>query len=291
MTGPWRRRLSDEDRVELDQWWETVSAAPPLTELELEEAARRNGLEARRYYDESATLDEELQVRLRGPLEDGELPFDLGQDLFKPLRDSVNAATSAHIDLALAGVLPGSTVLRIKATATLPADSQSSLLSSDDMSASDHAVRTLLEVIEEAEAEADPRAWPPGLRSNLPKLADVLSEHNLTAEFTWLASSGVIRRTQLSSRGQAFVRRLREHTKRTWELELEGAVAALRQPGWIVVSPEHGAQVQVRVDPEELAALRLTLWQHVHLLVEATQTTNMAGEETSNYRFLRALDV
>jgi hypothetical protein len=290
MTGPWQR-LSDEDRAELDQWWATVSEAPPMTELELEEVARRNGLEARRYYDESATLDEELQVRLQGSLEAGQLPFELGQDLFKPLRDSVNAATSAHIDLALAGVLPGSTVLRIKAVATLPADSQSSLLTSDDISASDHAIRALLDVIEEAEAEGDPRAWPPGLRSNLPKLADVLTEHNLTAEFTWLAGSGAIRRSQLSSRGQAFVRRLRDSTKQTWELELEGAVAALRQPGWIVVSPEHGAQVQVQVDPEQLAALRLTLWQHVHLLVEATQTTNMAGEKTSKYRFLRALEV
>ena len=147
MTGAWRQRLSDEERAELDQWWSTMSAASPPTELELEEAARRNGLEARRFYDESATLDEELQVRLEGPLVEGELPFELGQDLFKPLRESVNAATSAHVDLALAGVLPGSTILRIKAAAPRAQDSQSSLIAPEEVSASDRAVRVLLDAI------------------------------------------------------------------------------------------------------------------------------------------------
>lgn len=289
MTGAWRRRLSDEDRAELDQWWSTVSSSTPPTELELEETARRNGLEARRAYDESATLEEELQVRLQGPLEEGELPLELGQELFKPLRESVNAATNAHVDLALAGVLPGSTILRIKATASLPPDSQSSLIAPDEISVPDQAVRALLDVIAAAEGESDPRAWPAALRSKLPKLADVLYEHSLTAEFTWLAGSGAIRRTQLSSRGQEFVRSLREYTEKKRKVELVGVVAGLRQPGWIVVSPEHGADVHVRIDSKALVALRLTLWQQVHLEVEVTVQTNAVGEEANRYRFLRAL--
>jgi hypothetical protein len=290
MTGAWRQRLSVEDREELDSWWTTVSADTPPTELELEEAARRNGLEARRVYDESATLDEELHVRLQGPLEEGELPFELGQELFKPLRDSVNAATSAHVDLALAGVIAGSTILRIKATAPLPEDSQASLISPDAVSPSDQAVRTLLDVLAEAEAESDPRAWPAALRSKLPKLADVLYEHNLTAEFTWLASSGAMRRTRLSSRGQAFVRQLREYTEQKRTIELAGTVTGLRQAGWIVVSPERGPDVNVKIAPKTLAALRLTLWQQVHLEVEVTARINSAGDEmTSHYQFQRAL--
>lgn len=289
MTGAWRQRLSDEERAELDQWWSTMSAASPPTELELEEAARRNGLEARRFYDESATLDEELQVRLEGPLVEGELPFELGQDLFKPLRESVNAATSAHVDLALAGVLPGSTILRIKAAAPRAQDSQSSLIAPEDVSASDRAVRVLLDAIATAENEGDMRAWPAPLRSKLPKLAEVLSEHQLTAQFTWLAASGAIRRTQLSSRGQDFVKRLREYTETKRKMKLAGTVAGLRQPGWIVVSPEHGPDVHVQVDPKSLAALRLTLWQDIQLQVEVSVRTNIVGEETNRYRFLRSL--
>ncbi|WNV83023.1 hypothetical protein [Umezawaea sp. Da 62-37] len=83
-----------------------------------------------------------------------------------------------------------SAILRIKATAPLPEDSQAPLISPDAVSASDLAVRTLLDVLAEAEAESDPRGWPAALRAKLPKLADVLYEHNLTADFTWLASSG-----------------------------------------------------------------------------------------------------
>ena len=44
-----------------------------------------------------------------------------------------------------------------------------------------------------------------------------------------------------------------------------------------------------KLTPKSLAALRLTLWQDIQLQVEVSVRTNMVGEETNRYRFLRAL--
>ncbi|MGW0518499.1 hypothetical protein [Crossiella sp. NPDC003009] len=292
MTGPWRQRLSATERAELDQWWATMLASDPPTELELEEASRRNSLETRRFYDRSATLEEELQVRLYGPHIEGELPFDLGQELFRPLRDSVNSTSRAKVHLALAGVTSGSTILRIRATAPEAKDSEFALLPPRAASAPDHAVRKLLDFIGLAENEGDLRAWPAALRSTLPKLADVLFTHSLIAEFTWLASTGTIRRTRLSSRGQAFIRRLREYTEQKRTTEVVGLVSELRQAGWIVVSPAKGADIHVHIEQGALATLRLTLWQQVRLEVEVTVHTNRFGDKTNaHYQYRRLLHI
>lgn len=292
MTNRWRQHLSDEDQQGLDRWWHEVAAEVPPTPLEIEEAQRRNELDARRAYDPSATVEEELLVRLRGSLAEGTLPLDIGRELFKPLSEGVNAATQAHVELALAGVLPGSTVLRIRATSRLPEGTQPSMLAEDELSAPDHAVRIFLDTIRGAEDESDARFWPAAVRKHLLELANVLYDHQLSADFTWLAGSGAVRRSTLTNRGQMFARRLRDYVERTRTLTVEGTITELRQAGWVKVKPDTGgAALDINVDQKTLRTLHLTLFQEVAFEVRETTGENMAGQEQeARYQFVRAIN-
>ncbi|MGW2558167.1 hypothetical protein ACWCXB_02760 [Streptomyces sp. NPDC001514] len=291
MSTSWRQRALERNRQANQHFFADLDDDHQDGDSYHEEL-RRFWLEAARHYDPTASLDEELTVRLKGDAADrGALDFRIGDALLKPLRDGVSAAARKDIELELTGLSQGSTVLHVrpKVPDFVEMDGQGEF-SHIDTSVADPAMRDLLKLVDAAENELDVRQWErmvPGLDG----VVEALDKFDLSMEMRWRSLDGAVRSSSLSGRGKGYVRSLRNlelHKSRT---TVTGRITELRESGLVKVKTgvsRRSAAYEVRVEPESLIDMHLELGMTVSFVVQVIKKKDKIGRERSTeYLFLR----
>ncbi|MFJ5291130.1 hypothetical protein [Streptomyces sp. NPDC088348] len=291
MSTSWRQRALERNRQANRHFFAELGDDHQDSDSYQEEL-RRFWLEAARHYDSTASLDEELTVRLKGDAADkGALDFRIGDALLKPLRDGVSAAARKDIELELTGLSQGSTVLHVrpKVPDFLEMGGQGEF-SHIDTSAADPAMRDLLKLVDEAENERDVRQWErmvPGLDG----VVEALDKFDLSMEMRWRSLDGTVRSSSLSSRGKSYVRSLRDLEMHKSRTVVTGRITELRESGLVKVKTgvsRRSAAYEVRVEPENLIDMHLELGMTVSFVVQVIKKKDKIGRERSTeYLFLR----
>ncbi|AXQ55682.1 hypothetical protein [Streptomyces koyangensis] len=294
MSTSWRQRALERNREANRQFFaelEEDHQDPDSREEEL----RRFWLEAARHYDSSATLDEELTVRLKGDAVDrGALDFRIGDALLKPLRDGVSAAARKDVELELTGISQGSTVLHVRPKITESTELQGQEdLASVDSSVADPAIRDLLKLVDAAENERDVRQWErmiPGLDG----VVEALDKFDLSMEMRWRSLDGAVRSSSLSGRGKGYVRNLRNVDLYKSQSVITGRITELREAGLVKVKTglsRRSTAYEVRVERDNLIDMHLELGMTVSFVVQVIKRKDKIGRERSTeYRFVRMGD-
>ncbi|MFJ5099307.1 hypothetical protein [Streptomyces sp. NPDC088557] len=284
MSTSWRQRALERNREGNLRFFAELGEDPGDADSQQEEL-RRFWLEAARHYDPTASLHEELTVRLTGEAADeGALDFRIGDVLLKPLRDGVSAAARRDIELELTGISQGSTVLHVRPKKQeSPDDSGQEEVTQIDSSPADPAIRDLLKLVDAAENEQDIRQWErmiPGLDG----LVEALDKFDLSVEIRWMSLDGTVRSSSLSGRGKDYVRRLRNLDTHKSRTVVTGRITELRDRGLVKVktgTSRKSAAYDVRVDQEMLYGMHLELGMNVSFVVQVIKRKDRIGRERS----------
>ncbi|GAB7074729.1 MULTISPECIES: hypothetical protein [unclassified Streptomyces] len=294
MSTSWRQRALERNREANRQFFAELEEDHQNPDSR-EEELRRFWLEAARHYDSTATLDEELTVRLKGDTADrGALDFRIGDALLKPLRDGVSAAARKDVELELTGLSQGSTVLHVrpKTAESMELQGQEDLASVDS-SVADPAIRDLLKLVDAAENERDVRQWErmiPGLDG----VVEALDKFDLSMEMRWRSLDGAVRSSSLSGRGKGYVRNLRNVALYKSQSVITGRITELREAGLVKVKTglsRRSTAYEVRVERDNLIDMHLELGMMVSFVVQVIKKKDKIGRERSTeYRFVRMGD-
>ncbi|WP_217383922.1 hypothetical protein [Streptomyces sp. NK08203] len=294
MSTSWRQRALERNREANRQFFAELEEDHQNPDSR-EEELRRFWLEAARHYDSTATLDEELTVRLKGDTADrGALDFRIGDALLKPLRDGVSAAARKDVELELTGLSQGSTVLHVrpKTAESMELQGQEDLASVDS-SVADPAIRDLLKLVDAAENERDVRQWErmiPGLDG----VVEALDKFDLSMEMRWRSLDGAVRSSSLSGRGKGYVRNLRNVALYKSQSVITGRITELREAGLVKVKTglsRRSTAYEVRVERDNLIEMHLELGMMVSFVVQVIKKKDKIGRERSTeYRFVRMGD-
>ncbi|MGW3691934.1 hypothetical protein [Streptomyces sp. NPDC005125] len=294
MSTSWRQRALERNREANRQFFAELGEDHQDVDSH-EEELRRFWLEAARHYDASASLEEELTVRLQGEAADrGALDFRIGDALLKPLRDGVSAAARKDVELELTGLSQGSTVLHVRPKVTEVSDLEGQEdLASVDSSIADPAIRDLLKLVDAAENERDVRQWErmvPGLDG----VVEALDKFDLSMEMRWRSLDGAVRSSCLSGRGKGYVRNLRNLDLYKSQTVITGRITELREAGLVKIKTglsRRSAAYEVRVERDNLIDMHLELGIMVSFVVQVIKKKDKLGRERSTeYRFVRMGD-
>ena len=263
---------------DVDLWLEHELARPAQSRDEFETAANRNRLAALRALDPSASLEEELTIRLESEqLVQGSLSFDAGSTLMKPLQESVaSLVEQGEVELELVGVSSGSTVLHVRPVVLGESvDHEHTHVGSEpiDATAAEPTLRRLLDLLTAAENQADVRPWISAIEP-LERLSSALDRFDASMDVTWSGVSGVTRSTRFGVRGRQYVHGLMDTEPRITETPVSGRVTELRESGVVKVKTggsRKSPAYEVRMEPEQLLGMRLALGDTVHFLVRLVQ--------------------
>lgn len=252
---------------------------------------RRNRLEALRRLDPSASLEQELTLRLvSSELPEGALPLAAGDALFKPLQDSVSALADHEIELEVVGISTGSTVLHVRPRKAPVAPAMGA--AAVDTSADDPAMRALIRVLQALEEQQDVRAWAKSL-TPLDRLASALDRYNATMDVTWSASDGASSTVHFGASGRSYLRSLMETVPKERDRSIGGRVTELRESGVVRVKTgvaRNSPAFDVRFEPSDLISLHLSLGETVHFLAREVQQTDQTGVvRSTEWHFRRLL--
>lgn len=261
------------------------------SEIEVEIASRRNLVQALRSFDRRARLHEELIIRLVGEVAHrGALDLELTSFLVGIRRSFVDAA---GVELALAEISAGSTVLHFRPTQDLvPEAFEGEDALQVDSSAADAVGRAFVRLVEAAESEGDVARWVTMVRG-LEEAVSALDHHELDAEMAWLSPGGPVELAKLTSRGRAYVRRLSEPKRDTRVRVVSGRVTELREVG--IVKLRRGTSrtspvTKVHVNRDTLVELRLQLGQTAYFIVqEMVDRDRLGREREARYEFIRVV--
>lgn len=190
---------------------------------ELETSLRSATLEARRRFDPTASLLEELQVRLMGARANGALEVQMADDLLEPLAEAVSALAESEVELELAGVSEGSTVLHLRPRGAVAAEVDGVPV---DSSSGDTALGAFISLLVGLDDGEDVRRHPVALRA-LSRLYSGLERYQLGAEYAWYARDGRYREATLSGEGRERLDELTRTVEKTSERDISGHVVEL----------------------------------------------------------------
>ena len=292
MSATWRDhlRLRAEDPVLTVHNDRDVT---PAADPSWDEALRRQQLDAMTEYDPNATLVEELRLRLIGPDATGASLKATWFAIVSRFESAVSAFASKPLDLKVTGYSAGSTVVHLVADEP----------DIDDLNAADigplhhtplaQAAQQLMEALVAAENSSDLSRWRRELEE-VEKFSDELQEHALEAGVRYLSSGGRVRDASLTATGMSYLASLRETRDEDEEKLINGRVTELRQSGAVKVkaAPHRTATAwEVRVDPDALLDMGLTLGKQVSWWVQQNTTKDRLGREgEKSYTYLRESD-
>lgn len=278
-----RQRILRKHHDELSEWIATVTNASDRSEHDIEVEFRRNYLDSVRRFDSRLAYAEELVVRLMGDAaRTGLLDLELA-----PVLEGIKRifSDSGHVDIGLAGIASGSTVLKLRPLSSSPSFAGDLVLEDEsvpvDATAADEVGRTLIKLVSATEQADDLRPWGSYL-SGLETLAETLDSHDLDADFSWSSSAGSIAHARLTGAGRAHLRSIRVRRTDSEERPISGRITELRESGLIKVKTGLGARspsYEVHIDKDELLNLQLTLGQSVGMIVEESVERDRLGRE------------
>jgi hypothetical protein len=283
----WRRRMLEQHGAETDEYLDGLGTED-RDDSAIEADHRRSQLHALRELDPSASLDEELQIRLIGDQAAGALRFDWGDAMLRPLQESVSKAARKPVGLALTGVSQGSTVLHVRPVALDATDGEG--LARVDSSLANEGVRTLISLLHAIEGEADVRQWRQ-LFDPVDALAGALDRFDLTLALKWLAADGAVQEASLTRQGCRYVKRLRQTRETQERTVVSGRITELRSSGVVKVKSgvsSNSPAFEVRFDPDQLLSMQFVLGANVHFVVEQRRSLDAVGRtRTTEHYFLR----
>ncbi|MFP8885773.1 hypothetical protein [Streptomyces mangrovi] len=285
----WRHRMREMHAEDTERLLDDLGT-DDRSDLEIEADHRAGRLAALREIDPSAGLREELRLRLTGPEADaGALRFQWGDALLDPLEKAVSKAAGTPVELEVTGISQGSTVVHARPVDAAHSESGSDTLGPVVASAADQGVRRFARLLTALEGQRDVREWA-GLFDSVEALARSLDRFRLDLGVTWYAADGGIRQADLTRRGIEYAKRLQETRDEDQEIVISGYVTELRGSGMVKVKSgqAHNAPAyEVRIDPEPLMAMRLSLGDNVHLRVCFRRKLDAVGRtRTSEYHYL-----
>lgn len=281
-SAEWRRKTLEKHRVHLDL------AEPNDSEdsLEWDRVERARRLEAMRSFDPTASLPEELLVRL-----EGEEATTTGlklewEGLLRPLQQALE---HDDVELELAGFSRGSTVLHFRSATRSPIEQISQNVNVDETPLAKPA-RDLLQAIAAAEGEQDMGRWL-ALIDSLQGLSAELGRLDLSVDLRWCPRSGRVDRAVLTETGRAYLHNLGETVEEVEPIWVNGRITELRESGVVKVktgTSRNSTAYEVQIDPDTLSSMRLTLGQTVHWAAEALKSKDRLGRvRSTKYRFRR----
>ncbi|MDP9936832.1 hypothetical protein J2T11_003200 [Paenarthrobacter nicotinovorans] len=294
-TSAWRRRLIAEHAAEFEQ---TVAveeqSGSTLDAVGWERVERGQWLEVAQSYDPSASLAEELCIRLVGDtaMSSGlRLEWD---GLLRPLQEAVSAGSSEDVSLELSGFSKGSSVLHFRAVHREPVE----LLSDGGPALRETALagpaRRFIDFVDAVENEQDVRMYSKSaMLGGVEKLSDELSRLNLVADFRFYARSGDVRGAKLTSRGMNYVKALHDSEETTATIPVNGRITELRESGHAKVKQgvaRNSPAFDVHFDTQTLTGMRLVLGQSVNWLVAVISTKDKLDRvQSTRYEYRREL--
>ncbi|QNP63625.1 hypothetical protein [Streptomyces genisteinicus] len=286
----WRRRMREARAHDPDATARLLEemGTEERDDAEVEAEHRRSLLSAMQEYQPGATLQEELRLRLTGPeAERGALRFQWGHALLDPVEKAVSKAAGTPVELEVTGLSRGSTVVHARPTTTVPADPET--LDGPVPTAADKGVRTFARLLTALEEGEDVREWAQ-LFDSVDALSKALSQFRLSLALTWYAADGGMRQASLTRRGVDYAKRLQATRDDDQEFTISGRVTELRSSGVVKVKSglaRHAPAYDVRVEPEQLVRMRLTLGDNVHFKVRYRRKLDAVGRtRASEYYFL-----
>lgn len=288
----WSQDVLARHGADLQETVETEAAH--LDAIGWERIERKQWLEVAQTFDPTASLSEELLVRLIGEsaLSSG-LKLEW-EGLLKPLQQAVSAL-SEHAALELSGFSKGSSVLHFRAVRRAPVERLAGDLG-DPIRETPLAgpVRRFMEVVDAVENERDVRAYSASsMLGELQKLSEELERLHLEADFKFYSRGGDVRAAQLSERGMGYMKALAEPQETEESMAISGRVTELKESGHAKIKAgvqRNATAYDVHVEASSLTAMRLVLGQNVHWLVNAVATKDRLGRLKSlRFEYIRDL--
>ncbi|WP_340558894.1 hypothetical protein [Streptomyces sp. GSL17-111] len=283
----WRRRVRQARVDDAERLLEELGT-DDREDAEIEADHRVSHLEALREWAPDATLPEELQLRLTGPdTGTGALRFQWGEALLGDVEKVVSEAAGAPVALEITGISRGSTVVHARAVETSRPPTPDTL-TTVGASTADHGVRALTRLLGALEEGGDVREWSK-MFDSVEGLAKALDRFGLSLGVTWYAANGDVRRAALTERGVTHAKNLQRTYDADQEMVVSGRVTELRSSGLVKVKSgtAHNAHAyDVRVEPEQLISMRLSLGDHVHFRVLFRRKLDVLGRtRASEYHY------
>lgn len=291
MSGDWRQRarerVSAQVEADLQEYFDDGDV---LSEDQFDTAMRVNRLRAFQAMDPQARLDEELTLRLMGEtLPEGMLLVGVADPILRRLQDMIDALVGTKVQLGLAALSPGSTVLHLRPVyqraAPAPAIARERAEFGEDSgerqlgeSPADHAMEHILRLVAAAESGEDLHG-PPGAIAAFEKLVATLENSAIDVDFGWFASSGLVRRGSLTSQGRTYTqRKMLPQVSRSQHM-ISGYIRELSAPsgqGRIVIKPSSrkGSTVKIQIDSDQLVSLGLAFGEWVSIRVTREERTD-----------------
>lgn len=288
----WRERVLARNQEKLDSKAQYPPAA--MDAASWERVERQQWLEAAQAYDPTASLREELLLRLVGSAATSSGLRLEWEGLLRPLQESVGAGNK-DAALELAGFSRGSSVLHFRPVGKAPVErlggDTGPVLHETPLAA---PMRQLIELVSAVEGERDIRPWSSTTQfAGVEKLSEQLRRLNLEAEFRFYARSGDVRSARLSERGMDYIDSLAHPEESQDSVSISGRVTELKQSGHakIKAGPNRNATAyDVQFDATTLTSMRLVLGQAVHWQVSAISVKDKLERlQSLRYEFARDL--
>ncbi|WP_152970009.1 hypothetical protein [Arthrobacter sp. Edens01] len=287
----WRERVLTRNRKKLDS---EIEPSEELDSVGWDRLERSQWLEAAQSFDPTASLREELLLRLVGSTATSSGLRLEWEGLLKPLQEAIAAGTD-ETAMELAGFSRGSSVLHFRAVRKAPVErlggDSGAVLHETPLAA---PARKLIEIVSAVEDERDIRKWSASTQfEGLERLVEQLRRLELEAEFRYYARSGDVRAARLSERGMGYIDALSQPEESHDTVSISGRVTELRQSGHAKVKagPNRNATAyDVQFDTSQLTGMRLVLGQSVHWEVRTVSVKDKLGRlQSLRYEFERDL--
>lgn len=285
----WRDRVLAEHGSPIEN-----AQAPQLDDVGWERVERKQWLEVVQAFDPTASLAEELLVRLVG---DTALSSGLRlewEGLLRPLQDALADGNNDDVALELSGFSKGSSVLHFRAVRRDPVE----LLSDDGPAVRETPlaapVRRLIDLVDAVENEQDMRMYSSSpMLGGIEKLSEELERLNLVADFRFYARGGDVRAARLTERGMGYVKALNEATETTDSMSVSGRVTELRESGHAKVKQgvtRNSPAYDVHFEAQSLTGMRLVLGQTVNWELTVISNKDRLGRvQSTRFEFRRDL--
>jgi hypothetical protein len=289
-TSAWRERVLSEHRVDVRS-----ADVPQLDELGWERVERKQWLEAAQTFDPSATLAEELLVRLVGDTATSSGLRLEWEGLLRPLQDAVAASANGDVALELTGFSKGSSVLHFRAVQREPVELMSDQGPAFQETPLAAPVRRFIDFVDAVENERDVRMYSNSpMLGGVEKLSQELERLHLEADFKFYARSGDVRGTRLTERGMGYFKALNESEETTDSIGVNGRVTELKESGHAKVkqgTARNSPAYDVHFEPQALTGMKLVLGQSVNWQVAVVSTKDKLGRvQSTRFEFQRAMN-
>ncbi|GAA2381033.1 hypothetical protein Cme02nite_15330 [Catellatospora methionotrophica] len=298
-------RYFGHDVQSLDALWADLGAdATPEDQVDLTEVFDRHLFEALQEYHPGQRLDRTLDLRLSGQsAELGTLDFTITNEVYEEFGAEVSSAAvflgmPVAPTFALVGVSPGSVVLHLAPSLPELDDAEDGALPdlvADPVDGLLECLNSLHQYAEQNELQrfvASGRdAGRRGKNQENPSepvlkalhgLVKVLDKHNLSLDLRWRAGDGRNRRSQLTERGRAYVRRLWDTHEVVSPKEFSGRIVGMSL-NTFTIKPGSARKVDITVEGDEgVLRLNLPFGEPVTVLAEEVHEVNSLGIQTKS---------